>query len=725
MKAKTNIKKALSLLLAVVMVCSAMTLGILAAPLYETTGDTVTVTVPNGTETPDSYICTVVTTKAELTEALAAGQSVILGQSIDMGGDKITTAITMADGTLLEGNGYSLYHFSLGSNAILTFAGKATVQNLTIGTGEVGGLIQGTKGLFGSPTGTTVTYNNVEVFADIDGTHSIAAWGIELKGNVYMNGCTANGTVTSTRTAPTSNANQNRAFGGFFGWCEGDGTTVSMVNCVNNVDVEGLNSVGGFFGLMQKKSIVMKGCVNNGTITGKASSGNTVWGYFVGGMIGSLYDVNGTNQSILLEGCKNKGAVLGVDSVAGMVGGTAVNSNQLSFTVNITTCHNYGAIQGNANVAGLLGYIKKNNFTGTINIDGCANYGEIFGNKGYGTGGFIGNVEQNTGSIAISNSENVGTVTNSAGNAGGFVGDCGSTTLRLNNCLNRGAVNAKHAVGAVMAGGAKLTIDGFINIGAITASGNYLANITGNGTIASVKNSYGFGRLSGTANTNSAYLCAQGASEYANNKYLSVDGFTPKQKVDAAAGIVDETTLGFAVADMAAAVDLLNTKYTDLDFAVGTDNAIYVTTPVLQGSQETVAENDLQKVRFLATINANGTALKSIGFKVSYSFMDNGQKVERGLVEGQPSAVSCERIYRSIKAVENGKTYSYSAASLGGDYIYALSIAGVPTNKGEVTFTVTPFTVDQNDKEVTGQGWTVVYNGGEFVSATKISAVSQ
>jgi len=725
MKAKTNLKKALSLLLAVVMVCATLTFGILAAPLYDTTGDTVTVTVPNGTDTPDSYVCTVVTTADALQAALANGKSVILGENIDMGGGKISSAMSMADGTLFEGNGYSLYDFSLGSNAILTFAGRATVQNLTIGTDEEGGLIQGTKGIFASPASTTVTYNNVEGYADIDGTHSIAAWGIELKGNVYMNGCTANGTVTSTRTAPVSNANQNRGFGGFFGWCEGDGTTVSMVNCVNNVDVEGLNSVGGFFGLMQKKSIVMKGCVNNGTITGKSYSGNTVWGYFVGGMIGSLYDVNGTNQSILLEGCKNKGAVSGLDSVAGMVGGTAVNNNQLSFTVDIKTCHNYGAIQGNANIAGLLGYIKKNNFTGKINIDACANYGEISGNKSYGTGGFIGNVEQNTGTITISNSENVGTVTNSVGNAGGFVGDCGATTLSLKNCLNRGAVKAKHAVGAVMAGGAKLTIDGFINIGAITASGDYLANVTGNGTIASVKNSYGFGRLSGTANKNSAYLCAQGALEYADNKYLSVDGFTPKQKVDADAGIVDETTLGFAIADMAAAVTLLNTKYTDLDFAVGTDKAIYVTTPVLRATQETAPAEGLQKVRFIATINADATALKSVGFRVSYTYNDGTQEVVKGLTEGEPTPVACEWIYKSIKAIEGGKTYTYTAASMGGDYVYALSVAGVPTNVGDVTFTVTPFTVDQNGKEVTGQGWTVVYNGGEFVSAAEIPAVSQ
>jgi len=99
--------------------------------------------------------------------------------------------------------------------------------------------------------------------------------------------------------------------------------------------------------------------------------------------------------------------------------------------------------------------------------------------------------------------------------------------------------------------------------------------------------------------------------------------------------------------------------------------------------------------------------------------------VVKGLTEGEPTPVACEWIYKSIKAIEGGKTYTYTAASMGGDYVYALSVAGVPTNVGDVTFTVTPFTVDQNGKEVTGQGWTVVYNGGEFVSAAEIPAVSQ
>ncbi len=657
MKAKTNIKKALSLLLAVVMVCSVMTLGTLAAPLYDTTGDTVTVTVPNGTDTPDSYVCTVVTTADELKAALANGESVILGDHINMGTETEATAYAagefiMANGTLFEGNGYSLYNFSLSETNLLSFAGTAVVQNLTVGSEDA--WIDGVEGIFASAAGTVVTYNNVEVFVDMDDRNSMGAWCGDAKGSMYLNNCIANGTVdTNLTTAET--AAKGQGFGGFIGYASGT-ATISMVNCVNRVAVTGCGAVGGFIGVSENYAVTLRGCINRGSISGKTfASGNS---YDVAGFIGFLKGTGATQ------------------------------------TTELTSCKNYGTVQANTRVAGFIANVNSK-IVADVTLDICENVGQIIATAG-GAGGIFSDANGGTGGITI------------------------------NHAINRGKIQASGAIGGIYGSGSNVVVDGATNIGVLelNATTARIGNICGHGYNVTVKNSYCFGKLVLPTgwNKDSGYICAlyseSNGTVHENNRYLTQEGFTPTNSSE----IALEANQGV---NAAAAVELLNTKYTDLDFAVGTDNAIYVTTPVLQGSQETVAENDLQKVRFLATINANGTALKSIGFKVSYSFMDNGQKVERGLVEGQPGAVSCEWIYKSIKAVENGVTYSYSAASLGGDYIYALSIAGVPTNKGEVTFTVTPFTVDQNDKEVTGQGWTVVYNAGEFVSATKIPAVSQ
>jgi hypothetical protein len=70
-----------------------------------------------------------------------------------------------------------------------------------------------------------------------------------------------------------------------------------------------------------------------------------------------------------------------------------------------------------------------------------------------------------------------------------------------------------------------------------------------------------------------------------------------------------------------------------------------------------------------------------------------------------------------LESVLVGKyvTLVYNAASA--DVTWEVE-KGVGTREN-VTFTVTPFTVDHSGKEVTGQGWTVVYNNGEFASATR------
>ena len=73
-------------------------------------------------------------------------------------------------------------------------------------------------------------------------------------------------------------------------------------------------------------------------------------------------------------------------------------------------------------------------------------------------------------------------------------------------------------------------------------------------------------------------------------------------------------------------------------------------------------------------------------------------------------------VYSSVQA--NGKTVS--AASLGGSYIVALELDGVPTN-AQITFEVTPYVVKDGDT-VYGSTVTFLFENGELVksfSATK------
>lgn len=61
-----------------------------------------------------------------------------------------------------------------------------------------------------------------------------------------------------------------------------------------------------------------------------------------------------------------------------------------------------------------------------------------------------------------------------------------------------------------------------------------------------------------------------------------------------------------------------------------------------------------------------------------------------------------------------GITQEYTSAQLGGNYIIALSITNIPVSAGTITFTVTPYTVDQGVK-VTGRAFDIVYESGIYV----------
>ncbi len=102
-------------------------------------------------------------------------------------------------------------------------------------------------------------------------------------------------------------------------------------------------------------------------------------------------------------------------------------------------------------------------------------------------------------------------------------------------------------------------------------------------------------------------------------------------------------------------------------------------------------------VRFVATFTGEISAYDKVGFKVTVGTDDYSKE--------------CAKVYTSVA----GDSASITAAALGGDYIFALAIKDIPTSAGEVTFTVTPYTVaaGQTD-EVLGTAYTVTYNAGVY-----------
>ena len=111
------------------------------------------------------------------------------------------------------------------------------------------------------------------------------------------------------------------------------------------------------------------------------------------------------------------------------------------------------------------------------------------------------------------------------------------------------------------------------------------------------------------------------------------------------------------------------------------------------------AENTLS-LRLIATIaepEANLASYKQVGFKIAANY---GNSANINKVTVMPSST----VYTSITANYGAKQYTTS--DLLGDntqgFIFALAIANVPTDKGAITFDITPYYVDQNDNVVNG-----------------------
>lgn len=121
------------------------------------------------------------------------------------------------------------------------------------------------------------------------------------------------------------------------------------------------------------------------------------------------------------------------------------------------------------------------------------------------------------------------------------------------------------------------------------------------------------------------------------------------------------------------------------------DEAFYV------GVQNTAVSNDSKySVRFVGVVNS--LDYESVGFKISCG--DKNFDTE------------CNRAYKSIVGGEN----DYTAAQLGGEYIFAAAIKDIPTSAGELTFTVMPYVV-VGETTYYGAAYTVTYNAVAYVSS--------
>ena len=125
------------------------------------------------------------------------------------------------------------------------------------------------------------------------------------------------------------------------------------------------------------------------------------------------------------------------------------------------------------------------------------------------------------------------------------------------------------------------------------------------------------------------------------------------------------------------------------------------------GVQNTEAKDGSFNLRFFGTVDSLHYSV--LGYDLSCTWAE-GEKPEKEF--------TTDTVYKTITATENGMTKQYTAEGFSAEYIWAVTMAGIPAT-GEVTFTVKPFSRDPEGNKTTIGVYTLVYRDGEFVSLTR------
>ncbi len=107
---------------------------------------------------------------------------------------------------------------------------------------------------------------------------------------------------------------------------------------------------------------------------------------------------------------------------------------------------------------------------------------------------------------------------------------------------------------------------------------------------------------------------------------------------------------------------------------------VFVGTQIRQGA-------GTYDVRFAATVDT--LEYSNLGFLITATY---GNGMTRVLDS------DCKKVYTALSATVNGETQIETAEKYEGQYIYALTVTGIPESLETVTFTVTPYAKDGSDR---------------------------
>ena len=376
------------------------------------------------------------------------------GRSFKLTANISSDNLEMADGVfngMLDGNGKTISRSAATRPLFRELGAGAEVTNLTL-TGEFSAFEKpyeyGNAALAQINLGNVTNVSaNCSVNLRLDGVPSLLGGLVAQNGGV-MKRCTNDGNVTLEVAVGDQNG-KDVACANFGGGLAAYGHTIAGLD----------SNTGLYFADAECKAGKFVDCVNNGSISVKATSGSKALGVSTYGGICGVVELDGA----VFENCRNTGAISRISDGEGSSGGSTCvggilgrcagtfandwkdNGAQIcinggkSYSMTVTGCENSGALLSKCRHSGCL-----NNGNSPARLD----------NVGGVVGAAIG---KDDGKVTLSECTNTGAVTGGWATSvnttvlGGIIGL--AQNVKMANCVSNGAVSALENTCVGAAGG--------------------------------------------------------------------------------------------------------------------------------------------------------------------------------------------------------------------------------------------------------------------------------
>lgn len=627
--------------------------------------------------------------------------------SADIGSDDAPNATTLGTFTgTLDGNGHAI------TTSVPLFEALGTgaaVKNLTInGSVSVSTSADNTVGILTKTISGTTALTNVVNNASLSVTAGKAT-------NCYVGGLAATATAAVTLTDCVNNGALTLetcpygvlGMGGLIGYTSGT-APITFTDCENagtiwSKSTHGTELIGGIAGqLAAAGNCTFDSCKNSGTLVMDAPSNG-------GNKLGGLVSVCGKNTAeYVFLNCVNSADI----NTKAMGGGICADMRGIA---TYSKCINLGDITADASssVNVYIGGIGGQCYNCTsVTIDKCANYGDVTANTGKSGVSFAAGIMGTSNKkVTVTDCANYGNITSFEA-AGGIAGKFTVNECVFTRCMNFGTIAgtegaAESLLRASIAANIAINNTDTTKFILIDSCYSVCTNAVGinaaaTATTGNVKYVYADKSvetlvIGGTTTAE----CADNAAVFATyNEVFNANGYLTAENLKGQ-NAVENTSLSFGDVwhvkesyPVLAAVDSINAGTATPD-----ETGIY-----FEGTQESTASDGKFNIRFVASVdNLNP---QNVGFNIAC--------VKSGDSTVLKTSKATTTVYNSIIAdTDNGIT-AYSADSMSGSYIIALSVIGVPS-EGTYTFVVSP-TTTTDDVTSVANTYAVVYENGVYVT---------